>query len=63
MDHAVFHTGMTQPQAGPRAVEKIGRIAHALLASGNHDLRIATANCLYRLMHRLQARTAHKINS
>ncbi len=62
MYHAVLHTGMAQPQTGSRTVEKIGRIAHALLTTGYYDLRIAAANRLDRLMHRLQARTAHQIN-
>ena len=61
MHHAVFHAGMTEPQSRPGAVEEIGRIAHALLSTGNHNLRIAAANRLDRLMHRLHARAAHQI--
>lgn len=62
MYYAVFQAGMPQAQTCPRAVEKIGRVAHALLPTGNHNLRITAANRLYRLMHRLQTRAAHQIN-
>ncbi|MNE34133.1 hypothetical protein D3C80_1278420 [compost metagenome] len=62
VQHAVEQILVAHAQALAGLRQYIGRLAHRLLATGDHHLGIAAANGLGRQMHGLESRTADLVD-
>jgi hypothetical protein len=61
-DHRVDQLPVAHALAVARVRQHVRRHAHALLAPGDHDLRVAVADGLRREHHGLEARAAHLVD-
>ena len=61
-NHGVYHVPVTHALAVAAVRQHMGSLAHALLATGNHQLGVTAANGLDRHVHCLQSGTTHLVD-
>ena len=61
-NHGVHHVPVTHALTVAAVGQHVGSLAHAFLATGNHQLGITAANGLDRHMHRLQSRATYLVD-